>query len=131
MGTAMYTDAWSAAGRPLADDSPGAPEPADSNVTTPIANATRTTAPHGSIADTLTQWAEAAFGPAITGVGRELGAMARQIAPPGQIQRPWAWIGAAAIAGYALGRTNVLRPFASFAVKTALTTLVERALRSA
>jgi hypothetical protein len=138
MGTAMYTDAWSSHGRPLTADDSGATAAAagvDAGDTTPSGDTMSTESlseskpADGSLGAMISHWAEAAFGPAITSVGRELGSMAKELTAPGQIKRPWVWIGAAGVVGYALGRANALRPIASFATRTAFSTLVERALR--
>jgi hypothetical protein len=122
MGTASYTDAWSVGqGKPLTEDRRpvgAASSGEESSVDHPSPNASH-----------LTAWAEEAFGPAFTNLTRELGEVARKLTGPGQLRHPWAWIGAAGLLGYALGRSGILRPVASFTVKTALATLVERALR--
>ena len=78
----------------------------------------------------VSAWLEDAFGPALAGFGRELGSAARRLSQPMKLERPWLWIGAAGLVGYALGRTGVLRPVMSFTMRAALTTLVERALRN-
>jgi hypothetical protein len=128
MGTVTYNDAWTTHGRPLTDDSPEPPDREDGSARSDGAGSAA--AGGGSLGDMIQGWAESAFGPAITGVGRELGVMAKQLTGPGQIKNPWLWVGAAGVLGYALGRSGVLRPLAGFAVKTALTTFVERALRN-
>jgi hypothetical protein len=126
MGIATtYNDAWSTHGKPLTDDSP----PIMGSASPDAADGPSSAGQDHSFGGMVTQWAETAFGPAITNVGRELGAMARQLTAPGQMKNPWLWIGAAGVVGYVLGRSGALRPLASFTARTAFTTLVERALR--
>ena len=124
MANVTYTDAWSATEqrKPLtADHKPigSGPEPGDP-----------TSAHAGSFVDQLTSWVTAALGPQVVGVVREVHAVTRKLAAPGHFQHPWAWIGASAAIGYALGRSGVLRPIAAFTVRIALTSFLERAMRA-
>lgn len=126
MASATYTDAWSATeqSKPLTADhrpigSGPAPEP-DRGAG----------ARGGSFLDQLTTWAEAALGPQVMGVAREVHSVTKKLAAPGHLQHPWVWIGASAAAGYVLGRSGMLRPIAAFTVRAALNTVLERALRA-
>ena len=123
MGTTGYSDTWSSHGRPLTDDSP-APSDLEDGEQGEQASAGGAQ----GLGDLISGWAERAFGPGASGITREIGAIAQQLTAPGQMKNPWLWVGGAAAVGYVLGRTGVLRPIAGFAVRAALTTLIERSL---
>ncbi|HVV88643.1 MAG TPA: hypothetical protein VHE35_36615 [Kofleriaceae bacterium] len=138
MGTATYTDAWSIGqSKPLTEEEANARraegEVGDhAHTTTGLdpSSAGGHDLHEASLRDSLAAWAEQALGPAATGIGRELDALAKKLSGPGQLRNPWIWIGAAGLLGYALGRSRALRPIASFTLRTALTTFLERALRA-
>jgi hypothetical protein len=136
MGTVNYTDAWSAVdqGKPMTEPNlrPIGSEPGEglAGLASGSSASNATDARGGSTTTAeLLSWAEQAFGPAFAGFGRELGTVIKRLNQPMALQNPWLWIGGAALVGYALGRTGILRPIASFGMRTALNTLVERALR--
>lgn len=138
MGTAHRTDAWSVEQtRPLTEPAlraigaePGADGLAG-YASSPDASSSASSSSSGraTTGADVVAWIEAAFGPALAGFGRELGGAVRRLRQPMKLERPWLWIGAAGLVGYALGRTGALRPLVSFTMRTALNTLVERALR--